>query len=173
MSTPSGPNRAMEAELAALTTQLGRLQEARARAEQNARSMQQQLEQARATTAAGPRSAEKDDRLSAVLMMAQRTADDHMRDAQQEADTLLSEARTQSEQITGDALLAADNISADARRNHSEALASIGEKRDALLDEIDRLGQLARTYQAALGAHVQQQLQELDSVSNGAGRELD
>ncbi|SNY70062.1 DivIVA domain-containing protein [Paractinoplanes atraurantiacus] len=172
-SGPSAGNRAMEAELQALTTQLGRMQEARARAEQNARSVQSQLERARTERPATPPPAEKDDRLSAVLMMAQRTADDHMRDAQQEADSLLGNARTQSEQITGDALLAADNIQADARRNHSDALASIDEKRDALLDEIDRLGQLARTYQQALGQHVQQQLQELDSVSNGAGRDLD
>src|SRR3954467_5094942 len=40
---PAGPNnRALEAELSDLAAQLGRLQEARARAEQNARSMQTQ-----------------------------------------------------------------------------------------------------------------------------------
>jgi len=49
-------------------------------------------------------------------------------------------------------------------RTHSEALNSIGAKRAALLDEIDRLGQLAQSYHAALNSHVTQQLQELNSV---------
>src|SRR4051794_23363303 len=80
----------MSSELAGLAQQLDRLQEARARAEQNARSMQAQLERARtATPDAPPPPADADDRNARVLMMAQRTADDHMRDAEREADALL------------------------------------------------------------------------------------
>jgi hypothetical protein len=48
---------------------------------------------------------------------------------------------------------------------------SLGAKRAALLDEIERLGQLAQSYQAALDSHIAQQLQELDSDSVPAGRE--
>jgi DivIVA domain-containing protein len=162
---PSPAAMQMNAELADMTAELDRMQEARARAEQNARGLQQRLEQARAAVPAGPaQSAEAESRTSAVLMMAQRTADDHMRDARQEVDQVLAGARDKSSQITSDAQLKAGTIEADARRNHTEAMNSLESKRAALLDEIERLGQLARSYQAALDNHVTQQLQELNSV---------
>ncbi len=159
---PSASTMAMNAELADMAAQLDRLQEARARAEQNARSLQAQLERARSNAQAGP--PEVEDRNSPVLMMAQRTADEHMRDARQEADSVLATARAKSEQITSEAQLKAGTIEGDARRNHSEAMASLSTKRAALIDEIERLGQLAQGYQAALDQHLTQQLQELDSV---------
>jgi DivIVA domain-containing protein len=166
----SGPNnRALEAELSDLTAQLGRLQEARARAEQNARSMQTQLDRARRETpSAPPPSAVEAD--SPVLMMARRTADDHMRDARAEADTLIETAQGESDKITSDAQLTASTIESDARRKHTEAMNGLVDRRNAVLDEIDKLGRLAQTYQQALGDHVQRQLQELDSAS---GRDLD
>ena len=166
----SGPgNRALEAELSDLTAQLGRLQEARARSEQNARSMQTQLDRARRETpSAPPPSAVEAD--SPVLMMARRTADDHMRDARAEAGTLIENAQGESDKITSDAQLTASTIESDARRKHTESMNGLVDKRNTLLDEIDKLGRLAQTYQQALGDHVQRQLQELDSAS---GRDLD
>ena len=163
---PGGPGGAastmvLSSEFAELTAQLERLQEARARAEQNARSVQSELQRARqAVVPAGPPPGEPNTR---VLMMAQRTADDHMRDARQESETVLSNARSKSEQITSEAQLKAGTIEGDARRNHTEAMNSLGAKRAALLDEIERLGQLAQSYQAALDSHISQQLQELNS----------
>jgi DivIVA domain-containing protein len=171
---PSASAMAMNAEFSAATAQLERAQQARARAEQNARSLQAQLEQARNAAPVGHgHSSESDDRNAAVLMMAQRTADDHMRDARQEVESLLTAARDQSDQITMDAQLKASTIEGDARRNHTEAMNSLGAKRAALLDEIERLGQLAQSYHSALNSHLVQQLQELDGVSEApAGREL-
>ena len=172
-AAPAGPSSTMvlNNEFADLAAQLERLQEQRNRAEQKARSLQAELERARSASAAAPPPAPGDDeRTARVLMMAQRTADDHMRDARKESETLLEAARDEAAKISADASLRAETIEDDARRNHSEAITSIGTKRDALLDEIDRLGQLAHTYQAALGDHVTRQLQELDSVSQGAGQ---
>src|SRR3954452_11825769 len=81
-------------EFADLTRQLERMQEARARAEQNARSVQAQLERARSQMSSGALpTIGDDDRTSRVLQMAQRTADDHMRDAQRESDALLTTAQ--------------------------------------------------------------------------------
>ena len=161
-----GPSAMMlSSELAGLTAQLDRLQEARARAEQNARSMQAELERARNAVPAGPSSSPADDdRNARVLMMAQRTADDHMRDAQREVEALLAAAHGKAEQLTSEAQLKASTIESDARRDHAEALDSIGAKRAALLDEIDRLSQLAQSYQTALNEHVTQQLRELNSA---------
>jgi DivIVA domain-containing protein len=165
---------ALTSEYGDLMAQLERMQEARARAEQNARSVQAQLERARSAAPAGPPlSAGEDDRNAGVLMMAQRTADDHMRDAQRESEAVLSNARSKGDQITGEAKLKAGTIESDARHNHTEAMNNLGAKRAAMLDEIDRLTQLARGYQAALNDHVAQQLQELNSAPDmPGGREL-
>jgi DivIVA domain-containing protein len=159
----------MSSELADLTAQLERLQEARSRAEQNARNLQAQLERARSSGPSGPVAVGDDDRNSRVLMMAQRTADDHMRDAERESEALLTTARSKSEQIVSEAAIKAGTMESDARRNHSEAMNSLGAKRAAMLDEIDRLEQLARGYQSALSSHVTQQLQELNSASDLPG----
>jgi len=168
MSGGGSPDRTMvmSSELAELSAQLERLQEARNRAEQNARSMQSQLERARSQTAPSGGFAQvgDDDRNARVLMMAQRTADEHMRDAQRETEDLISSARSKAEQLTSEAQLSAATIESDARRNHTEAMSAIGAKRAALIDEIDRLGQLAQSYHAALNNHVTQQLQELNSA---------
>ncbi len=97
-------------------------------------------------------------------MMAQRTADDHMRDATQESESLLYDARNKSEQITSEAQLKAGTIEGDARRNHTEAMTSLQDKRAAMLTEIEKLTQLAKSYQAALNDHMKQQLQDMDGV---------
>ena len=152
------------AELSALAAQLDRFQQARARAEQAARELQMQLEQARA--GAG----EHSERVAAVLAMAQRTADDHLHDARQEAAALLVAARDQSQRITAEAQTAARTTEGDARRHHTEAMTRLESDRAALLAEIERLGELARSYHAALAGHITQQLQELDGTSGGPDR---
>ncbi|MFI5492335.1 DivIVA domain-containing protein [Actinoplanes sp. NPDC051859] len=156
----------LPAEFADLAAKLERMQEARARAEQNARSVQAELEQARSAVppvAAAVAAAGDDERNARVLMMAQRTADDHLLDARQEADALLGAARDKAAQLTGEAQLRAGTIEGDARRDHSDAMNNLGIKRAELLDEIDRLGHLAQSYQAALQNHLVHQMQELNS----------
>ena len=51
---------------------------------------------------------------------------------------------------------------------------SVAAERAAMLDEIDRLGQLARGYRAALNNHIARQLQEPNGAPDKrAGRDLD
>jgi DivIVA domain-containing protein len=162
----SGADPRLAAELNDVKAQLDRVQRDKAQAEQAARQMQAELEQVRAQGPVGGAGAGADGEQQAlrVLMMAQRTADDHMRDAQSESEQLITGARTKAEQLTSEASLNAATIESDARRNHSEAISSIGAKRAAMLDEIDRLGQLAQSYHTALNNHVNQQLSELNGV---------
>ena len=156
----------LAAELADASAQLERLQAARARAEEQARSLQAQLEQARRATAeAAPASP---DRMSPVLMMAQRTADDHLRDAEQTSAKLLSEARDKAAKLASEGKLKATTVESDARRNHTDSINTIEIERAALLDEIDRLERLAESYRTALQGHITQQLQDLDGVANQA-----
>jgi DivIVA domain-containing protein len=164
---------ALKDELSAVGARLERIQQERARAEQDARSLRAQLEQARNAVANRPARSGGDDRTVAVLMMAQRTADDHMRDARRESDTLVSAARDKAEQITREAQLKASTTEGDARRNHTESMASLQDERVALLAEIERLGQLAQSYQAALNSHMRQQLHDMDGVAEvPPGREF-
>src|SRR5258705_9301314 len=85
-----------------LKAQLDRLQRDKAAAEQAARSMQSELEQLRSQGGAAP-AGDGEQQALRVLMMAQRTADDHVTDARREADKLLSDARTKSEELVRDA----------------------------------------------------------------------
>ncbi|MFC4069795.1 DivIVA domain-containing protein [Actinoplanes subglobosus] len=162
-------------EFADLAAQLERLQEARARAEQNARNVQDQLQRARSQAPSGALpalNAADDDRNSRVLMMAQRTADEHMRDAQRESETLITGAQGKADQLVSEAQIKAATIESDARRNHTEAMDSLVEKRSQALDEIERLGQLATSYQEALTNHVQQQLMDLTAAPEPGGRDI-
>src|SRR5690349_17412347 len=93
---PSSASMSLNAELNDAIAQLNALQEARARAEQNARGLQAQLERARNAAVTGLAPGDPDDRESPVLMMARRTADEHLRDARQESESLLTAARTKS-----------------------------------------------------------------------------
>src|SRR5918997_6909247 len=101
---PSGPggDPRLAAELAETKGQLDRVQREKAAAEQAARSMQSELEQMR--TQGGPTSTgDGEQQALRVLMMAQRTADDHVSDARREADKLLSDARGKAEEVTREA----------------------------------------------------------------------
>ncbi|WP_430785700.1 DivIVA domain-containing protein [Actinoplanes sp. G11-F43] len=153
------------AELVELTARLRQMREGLARAEHDAREVQVQLErardQARSAPPPAPAASPDNDR---VLMMAQRTAEDHVRDAQMESDVLLSDARAKADQVTGDARRTAGAIEADAQRNHSDAMDGLARDRAAALDEIDRLGQLAVGYRSALDDHVHRQLRDLDGT---------
>ncbi|MDI6104861.1 DivIVA domain-containing protein [Actinoplanes sp. NEAU-A12] len=168
------PTTVLDGEAAELAIRLGQMREGLARAEHEARRMQEQLERARheARTAGaaaasrqdGPAGAGGDERDVRVLMMAQRTADEHVRDAQQESDRLLADAQARADQVTGDARHTAVTIEADAQRHHTEAMDGLARDRAQVLEEIDRLGQLAVGYRSALGEHVNQQLHDLDGT---------
>src|SRR5690242_15996325 len=82
---PAGPggDPRLAAELADLKTQFERVSREKAQAEQAARSLQSELEQAR--TSGGPVPGDGEQQALRVLMMAQRTADDHVADARREA----------------------------------------------------------------------------------------
>lgn len=172
---PAAPAMALNAEFSAIGAQLARVQQERARAEDEARGLQAELERARTAVANAPvrSSGGGDDRTSAVLMMAQRTADDHMHDARLESETLLAAARDESDLIAREAQAKASATEGDARRNHTDAMTSLQDRRAALLEEIEQLTQLARSYQAALNEHMKQQLQDMDGVPDApGGREL-
>ncbi|GAA4443872.1 DivIVA domain-containing protein [Phytohabitans houttuyneae] len=151
-------DRWMDAELDDVRIQLDRAQRDRASAEQAARSAQMELERARSQ--GGPMGGGDGDQVARVLMMAQRTADDHLGDARREADGLLADARSRAADLTGEARAAADEVERDARQRHQEAMGGLDAKRTATLRHIEELQQFERQYRSRLTAYIESQLRD-------------
>jgi DivIVA domain-containing protein len=161
---PAGPggDPRLAAELSDLKSQFDRVQREKASAEQAARGMQQELDQIRSGGGGGPASTgDGEQQALRVLMMAQRTADDHVADARREADKLLSEARTKAEEVTRDSRAKADALERDARQRHQEAMGGLDAKRTALQKHIEELKQFEREYRTRLKAYLESQLRDL------------
>jgi DivIVA domain-containing protein len=154
-----------------LKTQLDRLNREKTAAEQAARAMQAELDQVRG--GGGPVSTgDGEQQALRVLMMAQRTADDHVADARREADKLLSDARSKSEEVTREARAKADALERDARQRHQEAMGGLDAKRTALQKHIEELKQFEREYRTRLKAYLESQLRDLDGHGKGLEAEM-
>ncbi|MBA3489954.1 MAG: DivIVA domain-containing protein [Longispora sp.] len=167
-SAPSGgPDPRLVSELNDLKAQFERVQREKAAAEQAARAMQQELEQMGAGTGdAGEQQALR------VLMMAQRTADDHVADARREADKVLAEARSKSDEVTREAHSKAEALERDARQRHQEAMSGLETKRNALQKHLEELKAFEREYRTRLKAYLESQLRDLGGKGQGFDDEL-
>jgi DivIVA domain-containing protein len=159
-------------ENADLKSQLDRLQRDKGAAEQAARAMQAELEQIRGQGGALQVSGDGEQQALRVLMMAQRTADDHVTDARREADKLLSDARAKAEEVTRDARAKADALERDARARHAEAMGGLDTKRTALQKHIEELKQFEREYRTRLKAYLESQLRDLHGRGEGLEAEM-
>jgi DivIVA domain-containing protein len=158
-------------EFADLKTQLDRLQREKAAAEQAARQLQAELDQSR-TSGAPVATGDGEQQALRVLMMAQRTADEHVSDARREADKLLTDARTKADEVTLDARTKAEALERDARQRHQEVMGSLDSKRTALQKHIEELKQFEREYRTRLKAYLESQLRDLDGRGQGIEAEL-
>jgi DivIVA domain-containing protein len=171
---PAGPSAdpRLAAELNDVKAQLDRVQRDKAQAEQAARQMQAELEQVRAQGPAGggaaSAGADGEQQALRVLMMAQRTADDHVADARREADKLLSDARSKAEEVTREARAKADALERDARQRHQEAMGGLDAKRSALQKHIEELKQFEREYRTRLKAYLDGRGQGLEAEMSRA-----
>lgn len=169
---PSGPggDPRLAADNAELKSQLDRLQRDKAAAEQAARAMQAELEQFRSQ--GGPVGGDGEQQALRVLMMAQRTADDHVNDARREADKLLADARAKAEEVTRESRAKADALERDARQRHQEAMGGLDAKRTALQKHIEELKQFEREYRTRLKAYLESQLRDLEGRGQGLDMEM-
>ncbi|MEV0272992.1 MAG: DivIVA domain-containing protein [Hamadaea sp.] len=173
---PAGPGAdpRLAAELNELKMQLDRVQREKGEADRAARAMQAELDQVRAGGPAGvgPVGPDGEQQALRVLMMAQRTADDHVSDARREADKVLSEARAKAEEVTRDARAKADALERDARQRHQEAMGGLDAKRTALSKHIEELKQFEREYRTRLKAYLESQLRDLEGRGQGLEAEI-
>jgi DivIVA domain-containing protein len=171
---PGGPgvDPRLAQENAELKAQLDRLNRDKSQAEQAARAMQSELEQLRSQGGGPVVSGDGEQQALRVLMMAQRTADDHVADARREADKLLSESRTKAEEATREARAKADALERDARQRHQEAMGGLDAKRTALQKHIEELKQFEREYRTRLRAYLESQLRDLGDHGKGLEAEM-
>ncbi len=171
---PGGPVGDMRhsGEFADLKTQLDRLAREKAAAEQAARQLQSEVDQLRSSGATPVSSGDGEQQALRVLMMAQRTADEHVSDARREADKLLTDARQKSDEMTRDARAKAEALERDARQRHQEVMGSLDAKRTALQKHIEELKQFEREYRTRLKAYLESQLRDLDGRAQGIEAEL-
>ena len=167
----AGGDPRLASELSDVKTQLDRAQREKAAAEQAARQMQAELEQVRAQ-GGGAGGGDGEQQALRVLMMAQRTADDHVSDARREADKVLTEARTKADELTRDARQKAEALERDARTRHQEAMGGLDAKRNALTKHIEELKQFEREYRTRLKAYLESQLRDLDGRGQGIEAEI-
>ncbi len=167
-----GSDPRLAAELADLKGQLDRVQREKVAAEQAARGMQAELEQVRSSGGGVVGGGDGEQQALRVLMMAQRTADDHVNDARREADKLLSDARAKAEEVTREARAKADALERDARQRHQEAMGGLDAKRTALQKHIEELKQFEREYRTRLKAYLESQLRDLEGRGQGLEAEM-
>ncbi|MEV4352221.1 DivIVA domain-containing protein [Actinoplanes sp. NPDC049596] len=159
-----GRRQAAQAELSAATAALDRARRACGRAERDARHVRQQLDEAhRATAAATVRGEASPER---VLLMAQRTADKYVREAQGESRMLLTDARGRADRTLRDAR---DTAAAVHRRSHdhqNEAAARLATDRAGVVRDIDALTRFAAEYHRALEDHMHRQGRIIDGTAS-------
>jgi DivIVA domain-containing protein len=147
-----------------------RLRQEALRAEQAAQQAIQQAQQqggASAPNLSGALTGETTGEQQAlrVLMLAQRTADDHVADAHREADKVLTEARAKADELTRDARTKAEALERDARERHQQAMGGLDSKRNALQKHIEELKAFEREYRTRLKAFLESQLRDLEGRS--------
>ncbi|HEY3505861.1 MAG TPA: DivIVA domain-containing protein [Actinocatenispora sp.] len=162
-----------------LRDQLERLQQEKLNADQAVRQAQAELDQMHAQGAAPSVAAAAaaagdggEQQALRVLMMAQRTADDHVSDARREADKLLSDARAKADEVTQKARSKAESLERDARQRHQEAMGGLEVKRAALQKHIEELKAFEREYRTRLKAYLESQLRDLGARGQGIEEEL-
>jgi DivIVA domain-containing protein len=168
--------RRLHAENGELKQQVERLRQETQQAKQAAAAAQQQAQNAQSqvpnTALPAVSGDDQGEKALRVLMLAQRTADDHVADARREADKLLSEARSNAEELTRDARAKAEALERDARQRHQEAMGGLEAKRTALQKHIEQLKAFEREYRTRLKAYLESQLRDLEARGQATEAEI-
>jgi len=106
-----------------------------------------------AASAGSQLDAEIEQRVARTLVLAQRTADEALR-----------EARTESERARREARQDADRILAEARAHVAEQLGGLEEDKRRLEGQVEQLRAFEREYRTRLRAYLEMQLRDLDGM---------
>ena len=97
----------------------------------------------RAERAVSDRAADDDDdTIRRTLVLAQRTADLAVREAQEQSAALVDEARNESDKLLSEARDTARRLASEAERRHSDDIARLERQRDQVRVELNELSEL-------------------------------
>jgi DivIVA domain-containing protein len=99
-----------------------------------------------------PADSDAENLLRRTLVLAQRTAEEAVREARENADKMRADAREES-----------DKMRAEAKQRYETELGKITEDRTALQSQVDQLRAFEREYRTRLRAYLELQLRELDA----------
>ncbi|HVU74810.1 MAG TPA: DivIVA domain-containing protein [Mycobacteriales bacterium] len=116
-----------------------------------------------AAALSGP-SAEMEEMLRRTLLLAQRTADQAVAEAQEEAARLKAEAQAHADRLVGEAKTEAERHEREATARREAAVAAIEADRRAIEAQVEALRGFEREYRTRLKAYLELQLRELDNV---------
>jgi cell division septum initiation protein DivIVA len=116
---------------------------------------------------AAPRNRETEEMLQRTLILAQKTADEAIAEAQERSRTLLEESEAKARSLVSDAEATARRI-ADAERQRLEAeIVDLAARRDLLNSDVDELQTYASEYRGRLRKAIES---ELDSLGKFTGQ---
>ncbi|WP_199512570.1 DivIVA domain-containing protein [Nucisporomicrobium flavum] len=150
-------------ELEDLAARLRRLQDERAEAERQAGRLRAELDDAR-TRRPGPEPDRAGEAVPAVLVMARRTAEDHLEDARRDAMELVAEARAKATQVWEESRENAMRDVDSAQRTHDSAVAKIEIDRVAFESAVANLADFAQHYYQLLREDLERRVPELGNV---------
>lgn len=112
-----------------------------------------------------PPTRETEDMLRRTLVLAQRTADEAIAEAQAEARRVTEEAETSARRVTTEAQANARRIAEGERQRLEAEVLDLGSRREALLADVEQLERYAKDYRARLRAAIESDLDTLASRS--------
>ncbi|NUQ90782.1 MAG: DivIVA domain-containing protein [Glycomyces artemisiae] len=130
---------AMEQQLQELDGELHEMHQQMVAAQQQAQQLQQELAQrGPQQEASAPAGAGGEQEALRLLMVAQRTADEHLEDSRREADTLLSEAQRESQTMVAEAQREAQTMVDQAKRESTTMVAQAQRESKTMVTEAQR-----------------------------------
>jgi len=114
-----------------------------------------------------------DDTIRRTLVLAQRTADLAVREAQEQAALLMDSARSESEKLLNEARENARQLSLDADRRHSDDIKRLERQRDSVRVELRELSELLESERKRLAGSLRDALRFVErAMPKGEGSEL-
>jgi DivIVA domain-containing protein len=119
----------------------------------------------------GSRNRETEETLQRTLILAQRTADEAIADAQKRARKMLEESETKSRTLVSEAEATARRIAEDERRRIETEVRELAARRDKLKNDVDALEKFESEYRDRIRSVIEAELDSLGrSSSEGAPR---
>ncbi len=119
----------------------------------------------RAERAVSDRAAEEDDdSIRRTLVLAQRTADLAVREAQEQAAVLMDTARSESDKLLTDSRAEAQRLSSEAERRHSDEMSRLHGERALAAGELKDLAELLETERRRLPESLRSALSLVDNT---------